>query len=89
MPQNQAQQSFGFMDKKAMLLDHLATAERHVERGREIVARQRAIVRELARDGHDTTSAVDLLQLFEQLQDLHIADRDRLRWELKAIDQLK
>jgi hypothetical protein len=38
-----------------MTEDHLAESERHAEQGEQLVARQRAFVEELARDGHDTT----------------------------------
>jgi hypothetical protein len=39
-------------------------------------------VARLERDGHDPSQAMHMLQQFQELQALHIADRDRLRKEL-------
>jgi hypothetical protein len=65
------------------LLDHLALAEEHVARGAENVARQREMIAELERDGHDAKQARAMLAEFEQLQAMHVADRDRLIGELQ------
>jgi hypothetical protein len=46
------------------------------------VARQREIVAEMEARGHDVTHARALLTVFEGMQALYIADRDRLRQEL-------
>lgn len=67
---------------RAMVRDHLAKAEGHVDLGHRHVARQREIVAELERDGHDVRDAKRLLETFEKLLKMHIADRDRLRREL-------
>jgi hypothetical protein len=64
------------------LYDHLAQAERHVKQGLAIIARQREIIVALERDGHDTADALRLLADFEGIQQMHVADRDRLRSEL-------
>jgi hypothetical protein len=53
----------------------VAAAERHLANQLEFVAR-------LERDGHDPSQAMQMLQQFQKLQALHIADRDRLRKEL-------
>lgn len=71
---------------RTTIVDHLEMAERHVREGQGHVERQRVLVSELGRDGHDTVRAVELLQQFEELQALHIADRDRLRGELATLD---
>ena len=63
---------------KAMIQDHLEQARRHVADGDKHVARQRKLVAKLDRDGHDSREARRLLQQFEELQRLHIGDRDRL-----------
>jgi len=65
-----------------MIEDHLALAERHVTEGEQHVAEQRARVAALDRDGHDTTESLLLLSQFQELQELHVADRDRLKKEL-------
>jgi hypothetical protein len=67
---------------RAILEEHLELAERHVAAGEQIVARQRAVVAQLAHDGHDIGEATRLLDQFEQVQASYIADRDRLRKEL-------
>ena len=61
---------------------HLALAERHVAEGEQHIAKQRALVDGLARDGHDTTLALELLREFERTQASHVAERNRLRAEL-------
>jgi Spy/CpxP family protein refolding chaperone len=70
---------------KAMLLDHLEKARRHVAEGELHLAHQRELVAKLGRDGHDTKDARQLLEQFEELQQLHIQDRDRLERELAEI----
>jgi hypothetical protein len=64
------------------LMENLALADEHIALGAKHVARQREIIAELERDGHDTTKACALLAEFEELQAMHIADRDRLLGEL-------
>ena len=66
----------------ATIRQHLAMAERHVREGQQRVAKQRRLMDELERDGHDITSARELLYQFESLQATFIADRDRVRDEL-------
>ena len=58
--------------------DRLERAERHVALGQRHVTRQRELITELKAGGHDTKLSEQLLQVFEELQALHIADRDRL-----------
>lgn len=67
---------------RTVILEHLAQARRHVVQGERHIARQREIVAELERKGQDALAARDLLDSFEALQVLHIADRDRLEEEL-------
>ena len=70
--------------KRQMILDHLQLAERHVVEGERHLARQRDIVDTLEREGLDGKTARALLVQFEEMQTLHLADRDRLRAELAA-----
>ena len=49
------------------------------------IAHQRELVAKLERDGHDTKDARQLLKQFDELQQLHIQDRDRLDRELAEI----
>jgi hypothetical protein len=67
---------------RARLAEHLAQAERHVVLGEAHLQRQRVIVTELERAGADTGEARRLLANLEEMQTLHVADRDRLRDEL-------
>jgi hypothetical protein len=62
--------------------EHLAQADRHVAEGKQQVARQREIVAKLERDGHNAAAARDLLRLFEEMQAMYIADRDRILKDL-------
>ena len=64
------------------LLEHLAMAERHIAQGTAIIEKQKLLILELERDGHDITRPLALLHQFEDLQELHLADRDRLVAEL-------
>jgi hypothetical protein len=63
-------------------MENLALAEEQVALGAKHVARQREIIAELERDGHDTTRACASLTEFEELQAMHVAERDRLLREL-------
>ena len=69
---------------RAMLKQHLAQAEGHIALGERHIVRQRKLVAELEQKGCDTAEAKRLLASFEELQAMHIADRDRLRRQLKA-----
>jgi hypothetical protein len=70
------------MPDRTLILDHLAQAQRHVAEAERHVAHQREIVAQTERDGHDTATSKQLLDQFEQLYTLHVADRDRLEKEL-------
>jgi hypothetical protein len=72
------------MDRE-QLLQHLAQAEDHVAAGTQHVARQREIIAEVERDGHDAPQAKALLEQFEQLQEMHVVDRDRLLRNVEAL----
>jgi hypothetical protein len=69
-----------------MIAEHLSQTEQHVVDAERHIARQRELVAELSRDGHDTRLANDLLLRFEDLQRLHVADQNRLRDELAKCD---
>ena len=71
---------------RATILAHLMQTERHVAQGESTVQKQRALISRLDKDGHDTTEARKLLGQFEELQALHLADRDRLRAKLASTD---
>lgn len=66
-----------------MLERHLAQAEEHIALGEHHIARQRELVAELERNGHDTAEARRLLTTFEEMQKMHAADQERIRHELE------
>jgi hypothetical protein len=66
------------------LLQHLAVVGRHVAEAEQHVFRQRQIVAELERtDGKDAQTARELLGKLKALLAAHTADRDRLLKELE------
>jgi hypothetical protein len=67
---------------RAMLVEHLGQAARHVAAAERHVKRQCRIVAHLKREGRDVREASDLLLEFEETQALHLAEWDRLRKEL-------
>jgi hypothetical protein len=75
------------MDKRQMMVDHLKQAQLHVALGEKPIARQYDIISELERDGNnsDADQARELLATFEEMQEEHIAHRDRLERELRAV----
>ena len=71
----------------AAIQHHLTQAERHAAEGRQLVARQEALIAELDRDGHDATGARKVLEILQDTQMLHEADVQRLIEELQAASQ--
>jgi hypothetical protein len=67
---------------RVTLEQRLAHVEGYMTMSKRHVASQRTFAAGLLRDGHDASQALALLLRFEELQQLHIADRDRLREEL-------
>ena len=67
---------------RVLLEQHFAQAREHVATGEKNVARQRELVEQMVRDGHDPTMARQSLAQFEELLVMHIADRDRMEKEL-------
>jgi hypothetical protein len=57
----------------------LEIAERHVALGEKTIGRQREAIADLERGGHDAAFGKSLLKKFEELQALHVSDRDRHR----------
>lgn len=72
------------MDRRRKLA-YLARARQHVAQGEEYIARQRALVAELERDGHDPNEARRLLAKFIVMQSMHLDDCNR--WEAELADE--
>jgi hypothetical protein len=70
---------------RALTLEHLEQAEKHVEIGDTLLAETRARIQERLDHGLDVTEAQATLALLEQTQALRVADRDRLRRELDSL----
>jgi len=68
---------------REMLQRHLQQSDTHVAMGAEHVRQQRDRLSQLERHGHDTFRTRALLAQFEDLQDKHIAHRDRLLRQVK------
>ena len=71
---------------RGLIVNLLKAAEEHVANDEQQVADQRDLVSTLERTGHTATSAIALLTRMEQTRLQHIADRDRLRAELTALN---
>jgi hypothetical protein len=67
---------------RAIIAEHLAQAEEHVVSGDRAIIRQRELILDLEREGHEPGEARRLLVTFEEVQKLHVADRERLLTEL-------
>lgn len=69
--------------ERAAIEQHLAEAERHVTQSEGLVRRQREVVQQLERDGHDTALAKVLLSELERSLALHRLDCKRTREQLE------
>jgi hypothetical protein len=70
---------------KATLQRLLAEAHKHIAQGEQAIHRQRAVVAELGRDGHDTVRARSLLAEFEQIQRVNLSGRELLIRRLEGV----
>jgi hypothetical protein len=69
------------MEDRNTILDHLEQARRDVGEAERDVTHQREIIAQRERDGHDTAMSKQLLDQFEQLYTMSVAERDRLEKE--------
>ena len=65
-----------------MVERHLRLALQHVAVGERLIDKQLALLMTLEEHGHPTQVARKLLAQFEDVQAMHVADRDRLVDEL-------
>lgn len=66
------------------LWQHLDEADRQIAQGRAHIDKQRAIIADLERDGHDTTQASALLETLLESQRLHERRRATILRQLKG-----
>jgi hypothetical protein len=69
-------------ERRATVELHLSEAEGYVAEGMRRVEKQRKIIANLERSGHNTLRAESLLRMLEDILAVHVAHRDRLRKEL-------
>jgi hypothetical protein len=72
-------------EKRRLLEERLAGANRHVTVGRVLVGRHRKNIAEGQFDAHVLGVATELLAELEQSLRLHLEDRNRLRKELAKL----
>ena len=63
----------------------LARTEKHIAETDKLIADQRVQMLWLHTRGYNTASAKGTLGLFQELQELEVADRERLRWLLQDL----
>jgi hypothetical protein len=68
---------------KDRISQRLEMARRHVEEGRSIVARQRAIISEMKRKGHEVSTAEDPLDQFVSALDIFEGDYAAIKKDLE------
>ena len=73
---------------RATIISYLQAAEDHMAITEQQIANQRGLISSLRRGGHDTSNASAELRVMEQTYMQYIGDRDRLRVELAALDDL-
>jgi hypothetical protein len=66
-----------------MLAERLVQAECDIVLGESHLAHQRGLVAERWRQGLNVSEAIERLKQFEELQAMHVAERDRLRAKLR------
>jgi hypothetical protein len=71
---------------RGRLLTNLEMAERHVVQGKGHIDSQKRIIAELGDAGHDTTAAMKLLTIFEELQLENESRLKRIQNELETLD---
>jgi hypothetical protein len=60
----------------------LARTEANITEGEERISRQRQLIADLRAEGRDTTGAIALLELLQDLQAAYMTVRERLRSEI-------
>jgi hypothetical protein len=68
--------------ERETLRRHLDWAEEQVAQAERFVAKQRMVVARLEHEKGDTAEATRLLAQLELRREVHVADRDNLRFEL-------
>lgn len=70
---------------ESMQRRHLEEAERHIARGRQLIATKEELISRLGKAGADTRQARELLKNLLISQDHHLAHREIILQELSGI----
>jgi hypothetical protein len=76
------------MDRRSELLEQLANTKRQIDQNTNIIGAQQLVVDSLSARGRDATAAVQLLDSFEQSQEIWHAKLDRLLTALDNLDKI-
>jgi hypothetical protein len=73
------------MDKMAVLLKHLAQAQRHVAQGAVLIAEQKQRIADMRRSGQDAAGSEALLNSLLESQQLHEDSAARIVREISGL----
>lgn len=73
------------INRRTLLLDQLADAERGIIENETRIRRQRELIADQERTGHDSAIATELLRMLQGSHALHVAARDRIKVGLSAL----
>jgi hypothetical protein len=82
-------ESAKYFEAKAIILQKLAMAERHIKEGREIVARQCALITKRKEFGLESTDAEKLLAQFMRTLEIFEDDYLTVKNQLESLLQSK
>ena len=71
--------------RRAQLIELLEAAKQNARREEEQIQRQRRVLETLTVTGSETADALRLLRAFEETQDSHLADVNRILNELDKV----
>lgn len=73
------------INRRTLLLDQLADAERGIIESETRILRQKQLIAEQERAGHDSAVANELLRMLQGSHALHVAARDRIKVGLSSL----
>ena len=73
------------INRRTLLLDQLADAERSIVENESRIRRQEQLIAERVRAGHDGAIARELLGMLRGSHALHVATRDRIKAGLQSL----
>jgi len=73
------------INRRALLLDQLADAERSIIKNETRIRQQTQLIAERERAGHDSAIAKELLGMLQGSYALHLAARDRIKVGISSL----